>query len=412
MKLSWNLTALRNQLLLLTLVLGASLLVSPMSLAQDEDAGDKSDEKAQAEDEEEPDPFMVPEGDNDELKAFILKMVRYRAPVKSREEAIELLKNRMNAIATAAEKIAATEPEEEMLVFAIENQFAALESLVRYDRSQTERLDKLIEKVEGHAVPAIAKLPEASQLRQRVQMARTMEVEELEGVAEEVLAYIEKYGADPAGASLATMLGRYMGYAGATETGAVFYERVGQAMEKSDNPAMVSRAAKMIGAARLMRLPGKEIEVFGNVADGSEFDWSSYRGKVVLVDFWASWCGPCIGELPNMKRNLASYGDKGFEIVGINLDSSRDAFEKCIEDKEITWTNLLGDPTEGGGWDHPMATYYGISAIPTAILVDQQGKVVSLRARGSELDRLLADILGPVEESTEDEEAESDGDKG
>ena len=113
-----------------------------------------------------------------------------------------------------------------------------------------------------------------------------------------------------------------------------------------------------------------------------------------------------------MKRNLASYGDKGFEIVGINLDSSRDAFEKCIEDKEITWTNLLGDPTEGGGWDHPMATYYGISAIPTAILVDQEGKVVSLRARGSELDRLLADILGPVEESTEDDEADSDGDQG
>jgi thiol-disulfide isomerase/thioredoxin len=412
----FDLIELRMSTRPLVALLTVVLVLAPTAWSQDdkkEDAKDKDESEAAEKEDAEPDPFEVPDGTPEELKTFVTKMMNYRARVKTREEMIALQKNRMAAVVEATSKIIAAEPEKDLLVFATQQKFAALEGLVRYQPDVADQLADLIESLEGNALPELAKLPAASKLRQAAGNARRMSGEELEGLAEQVLAYIDEYGVDAAASGLASSVGRYMGYAGATESGAVFYERVGAAMEKSENPAFVKRAAKMIGAARMLRLPGKQIEVFGTSPDGSEFSWASYRGKVVLVDFWASWCGPCIGELPNMKRNLTRYGDKGFSIVGINLDSTRNAFEKCIEEKEITWENLLGNADGAGGWDHPMATYYGISAIPTAILVDQEGKVVSLRARGKELDRLLEDILGPVEEpdSDSDSDEEADDDK-
>ncbi len=114
-----------------------------------------------------------------------------------------------------------------------------------------------------------------------------------------------------------------------------------------------------------------------------------------------------------MKRNLERYGERGFDIVGVNLDKTPAACAKYVEDEELTWTNLMSEDSGKMGWENPLATYYGVNAIPTAILVDQEGKVVSLRARGKELDRLLVKLLGEVEEDADDEadddEAADDG---
>jgi thiol-disulfide isomerase/thioredoxin len=162
---------------------------------------------------------------------------------------------------------------------------------------------------------------------------------------------------------------------------------------ESSDEQVAGLAARFEGTARRLELPGKPIELSGTFLDGTKLDWPAYKGKVVLVDFWATWCGPCIQELPNVLANYEKYHDRGFDVVAVNLDSDRAKVEAFVEDRKLPWKTLYSDDAETNGWKHPMATYYGIGAIPAVILVDQKGNVVSLNARGPELGRLLGELL-------------------
>src|SRR5690606_1724849 len=90
--------------------------------------------------------------------------------------------------------------------------------------------------------------------------------------------------------------------------------------KNSGNEDLMSIVPMLEGIARRMALPGNPIQVTGTLLDGSPFNWDAYRGKVVLVDFWATWCGPCRAEVPNVIKMYQAYHDKGFDVVGISLD--------------------------------------------------------------------------------------------
>ncbi len=176
--------------------------------------------------------------------------------------------------------------------------------------------------------------------------------------------------------------------------------------QTSEDPELRQMLSMLEGIKRRMELPGNEMELTGTLLDGTQLDWDSYRGKVVLIDYWASWCPPCIAELPNVKKLYEAYHDKGFEVLGINLDDTPEKANYEIERMELPWPSLFSENESERGWEHPMAVRYGITGIPVAILVDREGKVVSMTARGANLGRQLRRLLGePVARSQQAEDS-------
>ncbi|HHY86374.1 MAG TPA: TlpA family protein disulfide reductase [Verrucomicrobia bacterium] len=123
---------------------------------------------------------------------------------------------------------------------------------------------------------------------------------------------------------------------------------------------------------------------------GKPLSISNYKGKVVLVDFWATWCGPCVEELPNVLKTYEKYHDQGFEIIGISLDTDRKQLDAFLEKhKGMTWPQYF----DGKGWQNKLAEKYGIEAIPTTFLLDGEGKIIEKDLRGPELEKAVAAAL-------------------
>lgn len=113
------------------------------------------------------------------------------------------------------------------------------------------------------------------------------------------------------------------------------------------------------------------------------------RGKWVLVDFWASWCGPCRGEMPNVVAAYKKYHEKGFEIVGFSFDVDKDDWQHAIKSWDMPWIHL----SDLKGWESEAGQIYGIRAIPDNILIDPKGTIVARDLRGSELEEYLSKVF-------------------
>jgi thiol-disulfide isomerase/thioredoxin len=138
--------------------------------------------------------------------------------------------------------------------------------------------------------------------------------------------------------------------------------------------------------------PGKEAPLFSqNDVNGKPLSLADLKGKVVLIDFWASWCGPCRKENPNVVKLYEKYKEAGFTVLSVSLDDNKANWLAAIEKDKLAWPNHVSDLKK---WGNEVARLYQVTGIPFTVLVDQEGKIIDTKLRGVELERALSTIFG------------------
>ena len=168
------------------------------------------------------------------------------------------------------------------------------------------------------------------------------------------------------------------------------YEAVAQRFEKEspNSPhakALIGRIARIKGVSVGASAP----EITLNDTTGKSVPLSSLRGKYVLIDFWASWCGPCRAENPNVVRMYNKFKDKGFAIYSVSLDQAKANWTKAIRNDNLIWTHV----SDLKFWQSAAAQQYGVQAIPATFLLDKEGKIIAKNLRGDALEQKLEEVL-------------------
>lgn len=174
---------------------------------------------------------------------------------------------------------------------------------------------------------------------------------------------------------------------------------------KEDSKAFLDRARKDFGGegasedlvglfdhlAAGFRQPevGDAMQLKFTALDGREVDLAALDGKVVLVDFWATWCGPCVREMPNVIAAYNKYHAKGFDIIGVSLDDDRAKLDKFLADRDMPWPQYF----DGKGWESELGQQYGIQSIPSTFLIGPDGRIAAKDVRGAELEAKVAELL-------------------
>jgi thiol-disulfide isomerase/thioredoxin len=146
----------------------------------------------------------------------------------------------------------------------------------------------------------------------------------------------------------------------------------------------------VIGMAQSMPyITDPRLEIALPTVKGDTLKLSSLKGKVILLDFWASWCGPCRYSNRQLVKLYSKYKDKGFEILGVSLDENKKDWIKAIGKDKIKWLQI----NDNGGWDAKTAIDWNISQIPTSFLVGRDGKIIAMDLEKAELEKALAGLL-------------------
>ena len=296
------------------------------------------------------------------------------------------------AIVEACDRILADKSAKETVhLVAIENKLAILHrAACNGDEKADQQLAAFVAALKDDARPRVARETAFFNEERKVLNASDSKGEEIAALLKELQEYYAKE----------KLAGKHLRMASATvdlinklEDGDArekHFSAFGEVFAKSSDKELARYGKKLAKKPETQEsdLVGKPLELAGNTADGKAFAWEKYRGKVVIVDFWATWCGPCRKEMPNVKALREKLKDQAFEIVGVSVDKDLEALDTYLQENQIPWETLAGD--EAG----ELAEKYGVRGIPTMMLVDQKGNVVAvahnIAALAPQAEKLLA----------------------
>lgn len=337
----------------------------------------------------------------EQLMAFVEKIDNLE-PADDSEPAQEAHHRKVaRTIVAAAEKLPTKELSDKDAMQAVFFRLQGLQILKRLGEEKVgERLAKAVDEALADKRADVQAVGAKFMIESGFSQWATWTDEQKSSLIQRITKYISSHSAEASQIEMVMAVVDFLGDMNSEKAASQLMSDLIPHFEKSDDPQIKQSLVMLKGINRRLQLPGNPIKLEGTLLDGSKLDWQSYRGKVVLVDFWATWCGPCRAEVPNILKMYDAYHDKGFEVLGISLDNTPEDAESYIEQNKLPWPTMFSEKASEQGWRHPMAVRYGITGIPRAILIDREGKVVHMTARGPYLERELRRLLGePVARS-------------
>ncbi len=266
-------------------------------------------------------------------------------------------------------ELAKVDPENKELTLLLPQRWIALLNLDKSDEAMTE-IDATLAKTKDDT------LKKDGLFYKAILMARS-EKPGADAVADEFIKLAPK---DPRVPNLLNMIASSMDDSNPKK--AEIEDRILKDFATSQVARMVK--AERDKAALYKDKIGKPFELeFDEAIKGTHMSMKDLKGKVVVIDFWATWCGPCVAEMPTMKKLYAEYKDKGVEFIGVSLDQSKDkggldALKKFVADNGVTWPQYY----QGNWWQSDFSKGWGINSIPAVFIVDADGNLYSVKARG------------------------------
>ncbi|MBU4271805.1 MAG: TlpA family protein disulfide reductase [Planctomycetes bacterium] len=348
---------------------------------EEKPSGEKTTEEKTSEEkkeEEKVDPFIVPEGTPEELVEYIDKV--RKTPLENPQMVVKARR----ALRRAAEHIIAAQPEEKQMTHAVQLKMQLL--------GDQEQLAGFAEELKEDGHEKYARMVRNFGLQIELAKTERQDPRNQKKAIGDVLRFLEESPPEQADSGLALMAGKMAELTGDNQYASEVYRSAAKAFAAGKDEKLAEFARTLAGTSRRLALLGNEIRIEGRLLDGGTFDWSKYAGKVVLVDFWSTWSGSSVADLSKMKKYYDRYHDKGFDIVGISCDQRLADLEKFVKKRDIPWAIVYGKDKPS-----PSVAYYGVTDIPTKILVGRDGKVMLLNARGLKLKEELLKLFGPAE---------------
>ena len=380
--------------------IGATASLTPSTLRADEAAKGKG----VVENEE---LFKIPASGAKEIQEFMQNLAQTAPEGESEEDQMAFSVKALTTLVAAADKLLAAKPDDDQAAQAFAYKIEALQALAAMDQPDAgKQLEEVLAAARDDKREPIIGLGWQNTIVSAIRNWPTLDAKAHQAFIDLIVNKV-KAGPAPIDVSIVQVTSMQLEDRD-TEAVAGLLEQVMPIFEKSEDKAVQEQLTKanLPGMYRRLTLLGKPMEITGTLLNGEPVDWESYRGKVVLVDFWATWCGPCRAEIPNVLELYEAYHDKGFDVLGISLDETAEAAEKYVAENKLPWASVFPKAEDERGWNNPLVGYYGITGIPTAILVDQDGKVVNMNARGPVLGEELEKLLGPPTEKPADKPAD------
>ena len=337
----------------------------------------------------------------EELFEYIDRMMEAPRTVQSQEEYGP-------AMVICAERLIEKNAGETMRAYATNVKLQALHKVAQYDNQEyQEKLVKFAKECETDKDKAVVKAAKFYLLENEIVTFQEKKPETYGKLLDdtyEMLKPLDGEALDARYLRIASYLTRVMNDLPGEDRVAKEYKRFGDLFSKSeyrDLKQYGKRIAKGVpGKKEADALVGKPMPIDGVTHDDKKFTIEQYRGKVVLVDFWATWCGPCRAAMPALIELYDDLHDQGFEVVGISLDQDKDALLKYIEENEIEWPNIF-DADDSDSDRKALAERYGVNAIPTTFLLDKEGRVVAKNLHGAKLKEKIEAVLSGKEKAPE-----------